>query len=140
MRTARTKGKLFVISAPSGCGKTTICKRLINDKLGLVHSVSMTTRPPRRDERDGVDYLFVSGEYFEEMIRRREFLEYEENFGHLYGTPKRFIQDNLRKGKAVLLTIDVKGGMKVRKAYPGDTVSVFILPPSIKVLKKRLES
>jgi len=130
--------KLFVVSAPSGCGKTTLCRRLLADGLGLVDSVSMTTRPPRRGEEAGVDYRFVSRDLFEEMAGRGELLEYEENFGHLYGTPKKFIEDNLKKGKSVLLSIDVKGAMKVKRAYPKESVLIFLVPPSVADLKKRL--
>jgi guanylate kinase len=133
------KGKVFVISAPSGCGKTTLCKKLLGDKLKLTHSVSVTTRPPRRGEKAKTDYFFVSPAEFIGMIDRKEFLEYEENFGHLYGTPKKFIEALLDKGKNVLLSIDVKGAMNVRKLYPQESVLIFILPPSIDALKKRLE-
>jgi len=138
--TDRRRGKVFVISAPSGCGKTTLCRKLLNDKLGLADSISMTTRPPRRGEKRGVDYLFVSKRYFQDMVRERKFLEYENNFGHLYGTPKKPIEYNLKKGRAVLLSIDVKGAMKVKKAFPKNSVLIFILPPSINALKKRLLS
>ena len=94
--------KLFVVSAPSGSGKTTLCNKLLKGGLSLRRSISMTTRPPRRSEKDGVDYHFVTGKYFREMIKKRGFLEYEENFGHLYGTPKKFIENNFKKGKPVL--------------------------------------
>ena len=139
-RSIKAKGKLFVISAPSGCGKTTLCKKLLADKPEMMRSVSMTTRPPRPGEKDGVDYHFMSRKDFKGLIERGEFLEYEENFGHFYGTPKRFIRDNLKKGKSILLNIDVKGAMKVRRAYPKDSILLFILPPSIKALKKRLHA
>lgn len=131
-------GRLFIISAPSGCGKTTLCQRILEDKLGLIGSVSITTRPPRPDERDGADYHFVSEKRFREMIRAGRFLEYEENFGYLYGTPAKFVSDNVKKGKSVLLSIDVKGAMKVRKAYERESVLIFILPPSLSALKRRL--
>ncbi len=131
-------GRLFIISAPSGCGKTTLCNRLLNDNLGLANSISMTTRPPRPDERGGIDYHFVSKEQFRRMIKTGGFLEYEDNFGHLYGTPRRFVEDKLRRGRSVLLSIDVKGAMKVKKAYPKESVLIFILPPSIGALKRRL--
>lgn len=134
------RARLFVISAPSGSGKTTLCKKLLGDKLGLGHSVSVTTRPPRKGEKPGADYRFVSKKIFEELIKKREFLEYEENFGYLYGTPGKAIEKNIRKGKSVLLSIDVKGAMRVRKAYPKDSVLIFILPPSVKALKERLIS
>ena len=134
----RKKGKLFVISAPSGSGKTTLCNRLLNDNLGLANSVSMTTRPPRPGEKDGVDYHFVSKELFNKMIKDRAFLEYEENFGYLYGTPKEFVEDNLARGENILLSIDVKGAMKVKKAHQDASVLVFILPPSVDDLENRL--
>ena len=138
MKTDDLGGKLFIISAPSGCGKTTLCKKLLKDKLGLEHSVSVTTRPPRDNEKSGIDYIFVSSAAFRDMVKRGEFLEYESNFGYFYGTPKRKVEAVLRKGKAIILSIDVKGAMKVKKSLPGDSVLIFILPPSIKALKKRL--
>ena len=137
---AKKRGKIFVISAPSGCGKTTLCKKLLGDKLNLVHSTSVTTRRPRRGEKKGKDYFFVSAAEFVAMIDAHEFLEYEENFGALYGTPKKKVEDPLNKGKNVLLSIDVKGAMNVRKLYPKESVLIFILPPSIEDLKKRLET
>ena len=98
----------------------------------------MTTRAPRAGEKDGVDYHFVSRRRFREMAERGGFLEYEENFGNCYGTPRKFIDDNVAGGTSVLLSIDVKGAMKVRRAYGADAVLVFIMPPSIRALKKRL--
>lgn len=133
-------GKLFIVSAPSGCGKTTLCKKLLEDKLNLIHSVSVTTRPPRKDEIEGKDYFFVSPEEFRAMIKRKEFLEYEENFGFLYGTPKKFVEGLLKKGVFVLLSIDVKGASKVRKLFSRRSVLIFIMPPTLEALKKRLES
>lgn len=134
------KGKIFVISAPSGCGKTTLCKKLLEDDLGLADSVSLTTRKPRAGEHKGVDYHFVSKKLFKDMIKKNEFLEHEENFGNFYGTPKKFIEKNIAAGKPVILSIDVKGAMKVKKAYPKESVLIFLLPPSTKALKKRLMS
>ncbi len=136
----RQAGKLFIISAPSGSGKTTLCKKLLEDDLELAHSISATTRPPRPGEKNGVDYHFISKGDFERMIEKGAFLEYEENFGNFYGTPRKFIADSLKEPRSVLLSIDVKGAMKVRKAYPEESVLVFILPPSLKALKSRLES
>jgi guanylate kinase len=133
-------GKIFVISAPSGCGKTTLCNRLLADGLGLENSVSMTTRPPRPGEKNGFDYRFVSEKRFRGIIRKRGFLEYEENFGHLYGTPRTFVENRLKKERPVLLSIDVKGAMKIRKAYPAASVLVFLLPPSLAALRKRLRA
>ena len=136
--TAPKKAKLFIVSAPSGSGKTTLCRKLLASGLGLVDSVSMTTRPPRPGEKDGDDYIFVTDADFKREIKRGGFLEYEENFGHLYGTPKAFIENSIRKGASVLLNVDVKGAMKVRRAYPDVSILIFILPPSIKELKERL--
>lgn len=137
---AKRKGKLFIVSAPSGCGKTTLCKKLLNDNLNLSHSVSATTRPPREGEIDGKDYFFVSPEEFRAMVKRGEFLEHEENFGFRYGTPKKFVDGIFKKGKNVLLSIDVKGAAKVSAIYPGRSVLIFIMPPTLAALKKRLES
>jgi len=132
------RARLFVISAPSGCGKTTLCNRILKDKIGLAKSVSMTTRRPRKGEKEGLDYRFVSEKRFRDIAKKDGFLEYENNFGHMYGTPKKFIEDNLGKGKPVLLSIDVKGAMKVKAAHPEDSVLIFLLPPSIAALKRRL--
>lgn len=136
----KKKGKLFVVSAPSGSGKTTLCKKLLDDDLGLEPSISTTTRPPRPGEKDGVDYNFVSEEEFRIMVKKKSFLEYEENFGYLYGTSKNFVKKALAQGKNILLSIDVKGAMKVRKAYPGKSVFIFIMPPSMGTLRSRLVS
>lgn len=134
------RAKLFVISAPSGCGKTTLCNKLLEDNLGLAKSISMTTRHARKDEADGVDYHFVSERRFRAIAKKDGFLEYENNFGYMYGTPRDFVEENLEKGTPVLLSIDVKGAMKVRSAYPKDSVLIFLLPPSVAALKRRLRS
>jgi guanylate kinase len=131
-------GKIIIISAPSGCGKTTLCNRLLTDSLDLANSVSMTTRPPRPGEKNGIDYRFVSEKRFSEIVRKRGFLEHEENFGYFYGTPRAFVEKRLKKGKSVLLSIDVKGAMKIRKVYPAASILIFLLPPSLAVLRKRL--
>ncbi len=140
MKTSVKKGKLFVISAPSGCGKTTLCKKLLEDDLGLIHSTSATTRPPRSGEKNGVDYHFISEKKFKHMAEKGAFLEHEKNFGYFYGTLKKAIENDLKKGRLILLSIDVKGAMRVKKIYPADSVLIFILPPSITALKKRLLS
>jgi guanylate kinase len=134
------KAKIFVISAPSGSGKTTLCNKLLAEGMGLERSVSVTTRRPRPDEKNGVDYSFVSKRRFQRMAEDKRFLEHEENFGYFYGTPKGPIDENIKNGKSVILSIDVKGAMKVRKAYPAESVLIFILPPSFDVLNKRLRS
>ena len=139
MRTTdKKRGRLFVISAPSGSGKTTLSRRLLKDGLSLANSVSATTRPPRKGEVNGRDYYFVPEKKFIEMVSAKKFLEHEENFGHYYGTPKKNIEDRIKKGRSVLLSIDVKGAMKVKRVYPRDSVLIFILPPSIETLRKRL--
>lgn len=136
----KRKGKLFIISAPSGCGKTTLCRKLLEGRLNLSHSISVTTRAPRKGEIEGKDYFFISPEEFRAMARRKEFLEYEENFGFLYGTPRKFVEGLLKEGRNVLLSIDVKGAMNVRRIYPKRSVLIFIMPPALSALKKRLES
>lgn len=136
--TPRARAKIFVVSAPSGTGKTTLCNKLLSDGLGLADSVSMTTRSPRPGERAGVDYIFVTRKRFERMIREGAFLEHEENFGNFYGTPRAFVQRSLAGGVPVLLSIDVKGAMKVRRAYPRRSVLIFLLPPSMRALRTRL--
>jgi guanylate kinase len=136
----KRKGKIFIVSAPSGCGKTTLCNKLLRDKLNLKNSISATTRPPRKGETDGKDYFFVSPEEFRAMIKRKELLEHENNFSFLYGTPKKFVLKLLERGKSVLLSIDVKGAMKVKRLYPDRSVLIFIMPPTLSELKKRLES
>ncbi len=137
---SKSEGKLFIISAPSGCGKTTLCRKLLEGRLRLSHSVSITTRSPRKGEIDGKDYFFITPEEFRAMVRKKEFLEYEENFGFLYGTPRKFVEGLLKEGRNVLLSIDVKGAMNVRRIYPKRSVLIFIMPPALPVLKKRLQS
>jgi len=132
-------GSIFIISAPSGCGKTTLLRKLLEDRsLSFFRSVSMTSRPPREDERDGIDYSFVSKDEFRSRMAEGAFLEWEENFGNLYGTPRGPIEEALKKGENVLLSVDVKGAMNIRKIFPKETVLIFILPPSLKALEERL--
>ena len=130
---------ILVLSAPTGGGKTTIGRRLVEVDGGLRFSVSHTTRPPRPGERDGVDYHFVERSAFEAMAAAGEFLEWAEVHGHLYGTHRREGEAARREGKDLLLDIDVQGGLQVKAARP-DAVLVFILPPSLEVLLARLES
>lgn len=131
-------GKLIVVSGPSGVGKGTICRRLVERGEEIRMSVSATTRSPRPGEVDGRDYFFVSRERFEEMIGRGELLEYMDVFGSkYYGTPKRFVDDTLESGLDVILEIDVYGAMKVKRTRP-DALMIFISPPSLVSLKERL--
>ena len=130
------RGKLFVLSGPSGAGKGTICKKLIED--GSVDlSISMTTRAPREGEIDGVHYYFVTREEYDKTVEENGFLEHAEIYGNCYGTPKAPVLEKLEKGRDVILEIEMKGAAIVKQAFP-DAVLVFILPPSLKVLKQRL--
>ncbi len=130
------KGRLFVISGPSGTGKGTICKELIkDDKIRL--SVSMTTRNPREGEVHGVSYYFATKEEFLQKIDAGGFLEYAEVFGNYYGTPKMEVLELLDEGIDVLLEIDVQGALQIKEVYP-EAVLVFILPPSMEELRARL--
>ena len=134
---SRKKGKLIVISGPSGTGKGTVCAQLLTDKMNDF-SVSMTTRSPREGEVDGKDYYFVTREEFERNIEAGNFLEHATVFDNLYGTPKDMVVNRLERGHNVILDIDVQGGLQVKKAMP-DAVLIFILPPSLAELRKRLE-
>ena len=130
-------GKLFVFSGPSGAGKGTICKRLLEEVDELAVSVSMTTRAPRNGEVDGISYYFTEKEAFEEHIAKGKLLEYAEVYGNYYGTPKEPVIEKLQAGIDVILEIDMQGALKVKENYP-DGVFVFILPPSMSILRKRL--
>jgi guanylate kinase len=131
------KGKVVIVSGPSGVGKSTICKEILR-KLDYIYlSVSVTTRPKSEAEVDGQDYWFVSEEDFRNRIEKDLLLEHAEVFGHLYGTPKDKVDEVLQAGKVVILEIDVQGAIKARAVYP-DAVMIFILAPSQKDLAKRL--
>ena len=129
-------GKLYVISGPSGTGKGTICKEL-TARGAMDISTSMTTRDPRPGEVDGKDYFFVTKEQFEENIAKGEMLEWANVFGNMYGTPKAAVMQRLERGRNVILEIDVQGGLQVKKVMP-EAILIFILPPSLKILKERL--
>ncbi len=136
------KGKLIIISAPSGTGKSTIIGELIKDaSLKLEFSISATTRAPRQGEVDGVNYYFLTLYQFQKAIANDEFAEYEEVYaGRYYGTLKKEIARITENGNNVILDIDVKGGVNVKKMYGNDAISVFIAPPSIDTLRQRLTS
>ena len=134
---SRKKGRLFVISGPSGTGKGTVCSELLKD-VGNEFSVSMTTRTPREGEVHGREYFFVTKEEFLAHIEAGNFLEHATVFDNLYGTPKDMVLNRLERGYNVILDIDVQGGLQVKKAMP-EAVLIFILPPSLAELRKRLE-
>ena len=134
---SHAKGKLYVISGPSGTGKGTICSILTKDPKNEF-SVSMTTRAPRPGEENGREYWFVSKEEFLENVEMGNFLEYAEVFDNYYGTPKDMVLKRLERGHNVILDIDVQGGLQVRKAMP-EAVLIFILPPTLTELRSRLE-
>lgn len=130
------EGLLFVVSGPSGAGKGTICKRL-KDKLNIDLSVSMTTREPRPGEAEGVSYHYVTKDKFTKILDEGGFMEYALVFGNYYGTPKESVMQSLKKGRDVVLEIDIQGAMQIRKTSP-DAVFIFILPPSMSELRKRI--
>jgi guanylate kinase len=133
----KRKGTLFIISAPSGSGKTTLCNKLVNSLNDLNRSISMTTRPPRSGERDGIDYIFIEKEEFLKRKNRNEFIEWAKVFDEYYGTPKRYVNHLIAKGQDVVLSIDVQGAMKIKKLNTR-AVCIFITPPSMSQLRERL--
>ncbi len=134
------KGKLVVLSAPSGCGKTTIAKAVLNRHPRMLFSVSATTRPRRNAETEGKDYFFLSRSEFETRIRKGDLIEWEEIYGNYYGTLKSEVNKALQQGRAMLFDVDVKGGLSIRQAFRDDSLLIFIKPPSFEVLWKRLEN
>ena len=132
------RGLMLVLSSPSGAGKTSICKKLLQQDTGLVLSVSATTRKRRPGEVEGKDYQFLSTQEFESRINKFQFLEYAKVFGNYYGTPAQLVEKTLKSGVDVLFDIDWQGTQQLKARARQDLVSVFILPPSIKELEKRL--
>ena len=133
------RGHLFILAAPSGAGKTTLCKAILNRYRDMLYSVSYTTRAPRPGEVNGVDYYFISKEKFIKDIENNKWAEWAQVHGNFYGTPAEFLNKSLSKGQDVLLDIDIQGTVQVLDRY-ADTITFFILPPSLEILKKRLES
>lgn len=132
-------GSLFIISAPSGAGKTSLVKALLQSGLNLSLSISHTTRPPRSEEVNGRDYHFVGMDMFQNMLRNGEFLESAEVYGNLYGTSQKWINETVAAGQDILLEIDCQGAHQVQQIFPR-AVAIFILPPSIDALETRLKT
>ena len=138
--TLQRRGLLFILSSPSGAGKTTISRMLLNADDEIDLSISATTRPRREGEIDGIDYHFVSPEKFEEMVQKDEFYEWATVFGNRYGTPKGYIRKGLKEGRDFLFDIDWQGTQQLKQKDDQDVVTVFILPPSLAELRNRLET
>ncbi len=128
----------MVVCAPSGSGKTSICRAYMDKDDLARYSTSLTTRPPRAGEIHGEDYRFVTNEEFTDAIKGDELVEYEKVHDWMYGTPKKEIEDALVNGERLLIDIDVKGGMAIKSRYPEETLTIFIKPPSVEELRKRL--
>jgi guanylate kinase len=133
-----SKGHRFILSAPSGTGKTTLCRAILNRFPDLCYSVSHTTRKPRPGEQDGIDYFFISVEEFQERLRADRWAEWASVHDNYYGTSADFLETQAAKGRDILLDIDVQGAKQILARYPERTVAVFIMPPSLEVLKERL--
>jgi len=131
------KGKLVIVSAPSGTGKGTVISKLLEERPEFTFSVSATTRNPRPGEKDGLEYYFLTHERFRDMISNDEFLEYAEYVGEFYGTPDKPIRDNLDSGKTIILDIEVQGAKQVMEKKP-DAITIFIVPPNMEELENRL--
>ena len=134
------RGLMLVISSPSGAGKTTLARLLLDSQTDIVSSVSVTTRPMRQGEREGKDYYFTSFEEYQNMIAEEEFLEHAIVHNNGYGTPKKFVEEALSSGKDILFDIDWQGAQQLRHNVPQDLVTIFILPPSGKELRRRLQN
>jgi guanylate kinase len=137
--TENSKGKVVIMSGPSGVGKSTICKEVVKRLDNLYLSVSVTTRPKSKTEVDGQDYWFISEREFQERIDKNLLLEHAEVFGHLYGTPRDKVEEAIQAGKNVILEIDVQGAKQALLIFP-DAVMIFVLPPTEKDLVKRMDN
>ena len=133
----KKRGLLIVVSGPSGAGKDTVCNRLVEEQRNVWISISMTSREPRKGEVNGKNYFFITKEEFEEKIKNEEFLEYAVYNNQYYGTPKSKIEEKLSNGIDVILVIDIQGALKIKEQLE-ETLFIFILPPSMEELKKRL--
>jgi len=133
------KGVMFVLSSPSGAGKTSICKSLLKLDKNISLSISVTTRPIRQEEEEGQDYFFVNNETFDNMLKEGSFIEHASVFGHNYGTLKKLVKEKLYNGEDLLFDIDWQGAQQLRSRMREDVVSVFILPPNKEELENRLK-
>lgn len=134
----RLKGVPIVVSAPSGAGKTTLINKLISKLYKeIAYSISATTRPSRRNEKDGVNYFFLSKEEFKRWIDEGKFIEWAQVHNHYYGTPKKMFKETLKKGYNIIMDLDVQGGINIKKRYP-DGIYIFILTKNVDILKRRL--
>jgi guanylate kinase len=136
----KKEGLLFVVSAPSGAGKTSLCRALTVELENLRHSISYTTRNPRPGEIDGRDYYFVTPDRFRQMVQAGDFAEWAEVHSHLYGTSRRVLDGMRAEGIDVILDIDTQGAKQIRDKYDGRAVFVFIMPPSLEILEERLRN
>lgn len=136
----QNKGLVIILSAPSGGGKSSITKTLLRKDNKLITSVSVTTRKPRPNDIEGVEYFFTSRDKFKKMVSNNELLEYCEIYNNLYGTPKKFIETQLKLKNTIIFDIDSKGTSKLKNILQNLVISIFILPPSIKELRKRLQA
>lgn len=139
MKNSKNKGLLVVISGPSGAGKGTVCREYLKTHRETILSISVTTRHPRKGEKDGVSYFFRDKATFESMVENDEFLEYASVYDNYYGTPKEYVFRHLEQGRDVILEIDIQGALQVKKNFP-EGVFIFIMPPSMKELKRRIVS
>ncbi|MBF0572421.1 MAG: guanylate kinase [Desulfamplus sp.] len=133
----KKRGKIFVVSAPSGAGKTTLCAKILAKFPNLAYSVSHTTRQPRANEIDGVHYFFITADEFKKRIDQNLWAEWANVHDNFYGTSLKFIEDNVAEGNNLLLDIDVQGAKQFKRSFP-EAITIFIMPPSINVLKERL--
>ena len=139
MQNNQRKGLMLILSSPSGAGKTSICKKILEKEKNLVMSISYTTRPKRKSEEEGKDYIFVKKKKFDELQSKNFFVESALVFDHFYGTPKNFIEKNIKRGRDILFDIDWQGAQKLVDYSKNDVVSIFVLPPSNKILLERLK-
>jgi len=137
----RKPGLIFVVSGPSGSGKTTLLERVLAAKAlknKLARSISFTTRAKRSGEKNKKDYYFISQKQFQGLRRAKKILEWTKYLGYYYATPKYFLESQLAKGKHIFLCLDLKGALKIKRLYPENTVTIFVMPPSLKVLWERI--